>query len=238
MKTSNKLRAFSAVVIAFCLYCYTRPISETAIKASVVKITNEHGECSGEQVIANSGVSYILSAGHCANLKDSEGDFTITLENGVKLKRKFIAEDPYSDLLLIEGVPGIPGLKLASEAAKDEHVRTFTHGNNMNTYKTEGQLIEDSDVNIPLFAIESPEQKDLCRQAKNSQVSMDTLFGSVDVCLLSVIETASTAKIVPGSSGGSVVNDSGELVGVASATDGTFSMFVRLSDIRFFLSGY
>ena len=56
------------------------------------------------------------------------------------------------------------------------------------------------------------------------------------ICGMDTMESSTTATIIPGSSGGMVVNKNGELVGVASATNGFFGYVVRLKDIQKFLA--
>jgi S1-C subfamily serine protease len=58
------------------------------------------------------------------------------------------------------------------------------------------------------------------------------------MCFLKVVEVATTAKVVPGSSGGMVVDDVGDLIGVVSASNGDFGFLVRLQDIKNFLAKY
>lgn len=234
----NKIKILGAVIIlAICAqHCGIR--SEDSIRHRSVKITSKHGQCSGEQVRAPSGVSYILTAGHCKDLQ-VDGMMTITDEDGNVLQRKVIGEDPSSDLLLIEGLPGMKGLDIAKSVYMSEHVRTFTHGKGMNTYKTEGELIEIKKVEILRGIIGSPEEEQACAfMPKYKVIHAQPPFDMIEACVMSVNEMASTAKIIPGSSGGMVVNDAGELVGVASATDDSFNYFITLSDIQRFMAPY
>lgn len=212
--------------------------SESYIHDRVVRISSPHGMCSGEQVHSPSGADYILTAAHCKILSDN-GNYKITREDGSVLIRKQIAEDPNSDLMLLEGVPGLRGLDIASDLKKNEHVRTFTHGKNMDTYKTEGEIIMIKEIQIMISIINSPEEADACsKMPKNKVMSAMPPFDMIQACILDVKEVAMTAKIVPGSSGGPVVSDSGELLGVCSASDGDFNYIVDLSDIVKFLHAY
>lgn len=212
--------------------------SEDWIRARVVKLSSPHGMCSGEQVRALSGVDYILTAGHCRALSYND-EITVTDSEGRTLQRKIIAEDRESDLLLLEGLPGLKGLDVANSSSLSEHVRTFTHGSNLNTFKTEGEIIEVKEIQIVTGILSNSEDYDKCQSMPKYKVEkFQSWIGSVDVCTLKIEETTSSASITPGSSGGMLVDDSGELVGVASATDGHFGYFVTLPDIRRFLNGY
>ena len=203
-------------------------------KSNVVRIYKSgSGMCSGEQVQAPSGTTYILTAGHC-NILIEDGQVNVETEDRKQLKRRVIAEDPASDLMLIEGLPGVAGFPIAEYNRAGDWVKTITHGNNFNTYQTEGTIIQDLLIEVPFFYIEKEE--DLKRCSGEKFRVEEFLFGSV--CVFKAYETISTALVVPGSSGGAVLNGDNELVGVVSCGFGPFSGFVTLSDIRKFLKNY
>ena len=227
-----------ATVAAVVLVHVLEIKSESQIRKRVVKLSSPHGMCSGEQVRAPSGVDYILTAAHCRVLEEN-GQITITDAEGHTLKRNVIAEDPKSDLLLLEGLPGLRGLDIASTVSKTEKVRTFTHGHNRDTYKTEGEAIQRSKVQVLINMIENSEQESACESAPKYKVLKAlTPFGEIEACIMEIEEMASTAAIVPGSSGGPLVDPAGDLVGVASCLGDGFSYFVKLSDIADFLRRY
>lgn len=207
-KPTNKKKLLGAIGIAIMLCMVSRGCgpSETEIRHKVVKIIgNGHG-CSGEQIKAPSGTNYILTAGHCSAAIGTDGTAVITTEDGKQINRKVIAADTNSDLLLIEGLPGVEGLSIADHLVRFQHVRTFTHGAMLDTYKTEGIVVMEQHLEI---------------------------MGA-----FSADEIGITAMVQPGSSGGPVVNDSGQLVGVVSASDAGIGWIVRIQDIKAFLSAY
>lgn len=206
--------------------------SDNEIRSKVVKLTSKQGSCSGQQVVGASGMDYILTAGHCKPL-EVNGSIMVTTEDGRSLYRRIIVEDEESDLLLLEGVPNMPGLAIAPVSFPKQPVRTFTHGRGFDTYRTEGALIQNYQISVPVS-----EAENCPKMPKYRVVEYNTMFGPLEVCALSVIETVTTAMIVPGSSGGAVVNSDGELVGVVSAGDGVFGYLVSLSDIKKFLHNY
>lgn len=215
--------------------------SEKHIRNRSVKLSSERGSCSGEQVRAPSGVDYILTAGHCNKLA-KDGSILVTTEDGKQLLRRVIAEDGKSDLLLLEGIPGYRGLEIADSETR-EHVRTFTHGAGMPTYRTDGELLREERVQVALYLIETEAQRAECNQPKNKIAQLDIEFfgmkmGTIELCLLDTMQWAGTAPIVPGSSGGMVVNDDGKLIGVVSAGGGGFFYYVALKDIKAFVSNY
>lgn len=218
--------------IIVCAYAFSHP---SLPKSKIVRIIGEHGMCSGEQVHSPSGADYILSAGHCRRLANASDMYTIKTEDGRKMQRKLIAEDPNSDLLLIEGVPGLRGLDLAESSYAGENITTLTHGDNLDTYMTKGVLIEMQRMIAPVSRIESEEDKKNCLSMPKNSIQGD---GFGDYCCIDIFEVVSTALIVPGSSGGAVLDSHMDLVGIASSGNGTFGSFVSLIDIKSFLRNY
>ena len=238
VKKSNKIKWFLGLlavmygVHAACASYANRPSSDAYAMGRSIKILGKGGQCSGEQVESYSGHTYILSAAHCAKLADAAGYYTVFTEDGRKLQRRLIAEDSNSDLLLIEGVPGLQGLKIAESHWRFEHIRTLTHGAGMDTYKTEGALVQIMTISIAVGIVDASSLP--CTDVKYRIVQED-LFA---VCVLHIPEAVSTAKVSPGSSGGMVIDDDGALVAVVSASDEHFSYLVPLEAIRAFLIGY
>lgn len=237
-KLSLVLKSIAIALIA-CIAVSCQSKSETHIKSKVMKLSSPRGMCSGEQIRAPSGVDYILTAAHCRVLEEN-GSIAITTEDGRHLQRKVVAEDPYSDLLLLEGVPNMKGLDIADFSPIGGHLRSFTHGRNMDTYKTEGFMIERLRIQVPLKLIDTDEdEKECSRQPKTVVIKTSDWFGeSITLCVLDVKEAVTTVPIVPGSSGGPVVNDAGDLAGVVSASDGFFGYLITINDIHNFLRNY
>ncbi len=236
-RSSRNLYALTvAVVLGITALCCRT--SESEIKSRIVKLESDRGSCSGEQIKAPSGDNYIITAAHCRSL-ETNGSITVVKEDGLKLQRKIIAEDPNSDLLLLEGLPNVEGLDIAKTQYRDQHVRTFTHGRGLPTYKTEGELITVVKIDVPLYQIVNEAGERRCSDPKNSIVDLGGFLGfEYKFCMLNVYETVTIAFIAPGSSGGAVVNSSGEIVGVVSADGDGYGYLVTLSDIHNFLAGY
>lgn len=227
----NKLFVSILAILVGCFVLNNK--SDSYLRERVVKLVSPKGSCSGEQIIAPSGENYILTAAHCLVLKDANNSIEVITESGEHLSRRVIAEDHASDLLLLEGLPNLKGLSIASSSRNKEEVRTFTHGRGFDTYQTKGVLIQDSRAQML-----TEDYNCSLNYSKYKIVEIDLGFFPIKVCIIDVIEKATTALIVPGSSGGMVVNSYGNLVGVVSAGDGTFGYLVTLSDIQSFLSGY
>lgn len=236
-----------SLVCFIAIYCaayagiyYKTHRSETYIRNSVVKLSSDEAMCSGERVRTPSGNTYILSAAHCAHIADDKGKIKVTLENGHSYFRKIIAEDKTSDLLLIQDIKNDNNaLDIAARIYHGEPVRTFTHGHDYATYKTEGELVEITYVQIPIRSMEELEPDSTCTVAPKYKVaSIQTPFGELKACVMGLNEVVTTAFITQGSSGGPVVNSYGELVGVVSAGNGQFGLLVSIKDINHFLKHY
>lgn len=218
------------------LIIYTNIIKTDGwIEERAVQLVGNGHSCSGEQVHAPSGADYILTAAHCSILADKYGKITVKTEDGRTLTRRIVAEDAKSDLLLLEGLPNLRGLSIASVSIRKQSVRTFTHGRGFELYQTEGALFGYQRIVIKM-------EEELCSLGMSKyhyQDMRDPYFGSIEkVCVMDTIDMGTTALIVPGSSGGPVVNLYGDLVGVVSAGDGTFGFLVSLKDIKAFVNNY
>lgn len=232
--------AATAIIVFYSAILVMKPKQNTEQypRSRVVKITGNGRGCSGEQIRAPSGVNYILSAGHCM-VTAVGGQVTVYTEDGRTLQRRVIAEDPDSDLMLIEGLPNMRGLTIAKEIKIGSKFRTFTHGAMLDTFKTEGQIIEQMLINIPLFSIYSPADEQRCLVASKFKIiETHSMLGSIPMCALSLEETVTTAFVIGGSSGGMAINDKDELIGVVSAGGQGFGMLVTLEDINNFVGNY
>ena len=242
MKRRTKRDLIDAALAGFVIICIvlagiTVHMTKHHARDASVMLQGVHGQCSGVQVRVKSGAEYILSAGHCSHLGVGD-EMTVTTEDGRKLTRKVIQEDPNSDLLLIEGVPGGRSIKIADSVSVGDKVDTFTHGSGLATHKTSGELIEYKDIDVPLYMLDTVEAATECKSMPKNRLQSFEIFGiQIGVCSMHLAGVVSTASVVPGSSGGMVVRGD-EVVGIVSATDGHFGYFVSLKDIKNFTDNY
>jgi len=207
--------------------------SDSYLRDRVVMLRGNNVSCTGVQVHGKSGKTYILTASHCRPILAEDGTTTAITENDNQYTVNFIAEDPDSDLMLLSS-PNRMYIDVAKSWKKHEHIHTMTHGKGMPSYRTDGEMLLEEITAVGLFNIDSQEAVIRCGSMPKFSIALSWIG---PVCVLSTIQEITTAPILPGSSGGPLVNKDNELIGIASATDNedTFSTYVTLSDIHRFL---
>jgi trypsin-like peptidase len=228
MKSLLTKIAYFLLILAIFPACAMLTVrSDSYVRNRVVQLHLNGSSCSGVQVIAPSGKAYVLTAGHCRGLVE-QGKVEATDEHNTKYYLDFIKEDPNSDLMLLSS-PNDSGVSIAHNIYLHDHVHAMTHGKGFPTYRTDGEALSLNKTEFAEFEIKSLEDIAACLLPKNKISQEDAS------CRVLTVEMVATASIVPGSSGGPLLDDSGSLVGIASCTDGYFGSFVSLADIRKFM---
>lgn len=204
--------------------------SDSYIRERVLMLTGKDMECSAIEIKAPSGKVYTLSAAHCSEMLQL-GLLTATAEDGTVKVLKMIALGFAHDLMLLEAFDK-NSIPVAKKVHKHQKVHTLTHGHSMPTYRTDGELLEEKIIAIGESIWDDDGMEKCSKLGRQLIMSMDGFS-----CMFKLNVMMSTAQVMPGSSGGAVLNSEGELVGVVSATDGYFSAFVPLKDIQSFLKG-
>lgn len=236
--------------------------SKVGSRVYKIRDSVKSGGGTGSAVMAPSGETYILTNDHVCGVSKDGQSVLVTDEEGNSLRRRIIAHDETSDLCLIEGMPGVKGLAVASSApGRGDAVSVVGHPRLMPLTLSKGELIYSTDVMIALGPISvhdprsgqdvqvPPEQGGIlpenCQMAKHSQidVDMDAMFFTIKVkfCVMKVNQAyQSNAIILPGNSGSPVVNWWGQVEGVAFASDNEshWGLIVSLADIQDFLKNY
>lgn len=225
----------AAIALTGCHRKAPHVLSDSEIRSSVVKLDSGRGSCSGSQIEAPSGNKYILTAAHCIVLAQ-DGIIHVVTEDAGSYFSRVVEEDDKADLLLLEPAPGVPAIKIAKDLSRHQHLKSFTHGNGYPTYSTEGQYIGEDIAQFLVGEINTDADRANCAKPKNKIEKID-FFGiaEIEVCTVKVVESVTTVKLVPGSSGGLIVNDDGEMAGVCSAGNQDFNYLVTLKDIHRFL---
>ena len=229
-------------------------------KVYMIRDSYRSGGGTGFAVKAPSGQSYILTNDHVCEVSSDGQTVLVTGDEG-SMRRRIVAHDENSDLCLIEGLPGVEGLKVASSGPHlGDVVSIIGHPRLMPKHVSQGEVTGAEDVSIlmgPISVINprtgqeeqidpreggiTPEQ---CSMNKHSQeiVPIDMLFFVIKVkfCVMTVQKAYITAiTIHPGNSGSPMVNFWGNVIGVAFASDGTnWGRVVSLDDVKAFLTNY
>lgn len=182
------------------------------VKPSVVKLRGMLGSCSGEQVLTESGKAVILTAMHCSMITIGDEVLVFT-QDGRMLPRKILAISEVSDLMILEGMPNMPALPLAKGFKLNDNCHAYGSGMGYKTSRQDGQVIDrflimPSDLPPPLDAHNFP-----------------------------IEFFVSTAHNISGMSGGPVVDDSGQLIGLVSMGNDFYGYDIPLDSISAFLTG-
>jgi S1-C subfamily serine protease len=235
--------------------------SKVGSKVYMIRDHEDGGGGTGFAVRAPSGTSYILTNDHVCGVSKDGLTVLVTNEDGDSIRRRIIAHDQDSDLCLVEGLPGVEGLALASRSPRNGEILTVIgHPHLLPLSLTKGEIVGTEDVSIVMgpISVQDPEDNkwkdipadkggiaaDKCTGGKYSQQDIDfpLIFFTVKVkmCVVTVKDAYITSDIVyPGNSGSPSVNFFSQVNGVVFSTDSTgWARMVSLSDLKDFIKSY
>ncbi len=219
------------------------------------------GGGSGFAVKAPSGETYIVTNDHvCAASRDGQS-LMVKDNEGNRMRRRILAKSEYSDLCLLEGMPGVEGLSVSSSApAIGQIIASVGHPAGYDTTMSRGEVIMRRDVGIaegPISVVNPQTGKEeqipaeeggitaeQCSLPKHKIVTekIPVLFWELEVKFcVNVTEGAyfTNMLIQPGSSGSPAVNFWGDVVGVMFASDQAgWGVAVSHKDLTDFLKPY
>lgn len=222
-------------------------------KVYMIKGKLDGGGGTGFAIKAPSGQSYIVTNSHvCAGVAPNGGSQVLVVNDaGEYMPRRIIQNSDFTDLCLIEGMPGVEGLSLSkTELFKGEQSYIIGHPRLRPLSVSKGEIVGQQDVAVldyvlpgnPLVEMLLPDLvKDLaCNLPKNQIVEEVTPLGPVKFCLDVTKNTYTTTILIfPGNSGSPMVDMFGNVQGVAFASDGTnWAQVVSMNDLTKFLSHY
>ncbi len=206
--------------------------SDEHIRNRVVMLQGNDVSCSGIEIKAPSGQTYILTAAHCRRILDENEMTTAITEDGVRHPTHLVTINIADELMLLTSVDS-KSIDIAKQVSMYEHIHTLTHGDRRPTYRTDGTVLDLVDtIQVRLSVYDEFDEYMMCF---DSPKKIETELDGLGLCTIQIKSLITTAKVIPGSSGGAVLNEKGELVGIVSNTDGFFSGIVPLDDIHTFL---
>lgn len=207
--------------------------SDSFIRNRVVQLKGNGIGCTGIQVLAPSGKTYTLTARHCRDMVNEQGEVTAINEQGLKAQIKLVAIDANADLMLLTSMNN-KHIEIADKTYLHQKIHTLTHGALHPTYRTDGEIMEVQEVMAINGVIEDAASMDKCIKSGNH--ILPSVMGLL--CTTQLLLQMSTAYVVGGSSGGPALNEAGQLVGIISVSDQQlFSGLVLIKDIQSFMLG-
>lgn len=217
------------------------------VGAQVVKLVkpSNHGTGgTGFAVKGSSGKVYTLTNDHVCRLKE-DGIMHAEIPNTDRSYTLNVIEQAnFTDLCVLEGMPGYTGLDLSEDADIGEEVNGLGHPLLYPLVLSSGRLIADQTVQV-LFGINlTPEQCETSDDFRYIDVPPNSFAGAIyhikSFCVRTVKSVFTNLVIYPGNSGSPVVNFWGNVVGVIFAGDNVtnYGLIIPLRDIKKFLSVY
>ncbi len=208
---------------------------------TVVKVTNKEGNSGGTgvHIKAPSGQVYVLTNAHVCEVGKG-GDVFIQDDFGRSIPRRVLEKSDFSDLCLVEALPNYKDyISIGSEPNPGQIVAVVGHPALMPTTMTRGEIIGLDTVNVFDHIMNPLDKKDKCDLPKNKIIEVETIFGDLKVCAISIEANLSSVPIMPGNSGSPVVDFYGRLVGLVFAGNRAgWGVFITLKDVNKFLEQY
>jgi len=246
---------------------YIRAVGDKVVIVKIIHDTPEErmeGGGTGFHVIAPSGKTYILTNAHVCEYQDS-GKRIVEREDGTTFTVKILAVSHETDLCLLSGIPGVVGVKVASEyGSLTEAVYAVGHPLLLPLTVTSGKIIGEDNVTVLIDIIYGnraninngdsqqaydneekriAEEKNQCLNFGHSRRLQPLKFYGVTLgyyCLGTYPSILTTTMILPGNSGSPAINIWGHVIGVFYAgTEGiNWGAMVPLNEVKNFLFKY
>lgn len=208
------------------------------LQPEVVKIVDpmENGSGTGFYLEATSGKYYVLTNDHVCSLAGTGNQLVLIHNDGSRSVTKIIKRDTKSDLCLLDA-PQEHGLELGNDVSKDEILYIYGYPLGIAQVLASGFALIDLTVTF-----ESDLPKDKCFGGNLRWVTKEIRFfgqvvGRIEVCEKSIASILTSTVIYPGNSGSPVLNESGDVIGIAFAaiTATGFGFIIPVWEIKRFI---
>lgn len=240
-----------AVAVLLLTVALTPQAHEDYIRSSVGSnvyriLQNDSGDSGGGTgfaVKAPSGKTYILTNAHICEMYEGKDTALVQSHEGRLIPRKILERSKYTDLCLIEGLPGDNnGLSLAGGISAGENLMIVGHPRLMDLTVSKGSMIQYSEIQMlkGIIGQEGLTEEACTAEPKNTVEQVNSLFGPLSICVTNLYAIQTNAVSLPGNSGSPVVNFYGNVVGVLFGGDDEvhWGLIVPLEEIQDFLSAY
>ena len=213
---------------------------------SIVKIVlldedrHVRGGGTGFAIASPKGKKYILTNAHVCDAFKGASKLDVMLPDGKIVERKIIDISGTTDLCLVEGIEELPTISLASSVYVGEELALIGHPRLQPLTLSMGEIVGDGEVSYMMGIIGVDMEEVSCQQPKNRIVEVNSFFGPVKLCVVTIQAQLTTIVTLGGNSGSPVVNFWGHVVGVifAGDSDANWGDMIKLADINSFLSRY
>lgn len=211
--------AFSLGVSCSTQQVNDRHTSDNWVRNRVVLLEGLDGLCTGFQVVSPKGKIFTLTAKHCLGLAFN-GTMIAVNEAGRPYSIKVIDVSKTADIMILSGDSDAPSLLIAATLSQHSPVHTVTHNDGKPAFRSDGEVVCWTPV-----VTDKQDRRSGCSEFRTLPPESGTL-------------TVTNLFVLPGASGGPLLDDHNEVVGVVSRIDGMgFSYHVSLRDIHLMLQG-
>lgn len=214
-----------------------------SVTLKIVKDSTERSGGTGFHVRTEKGNDYILTNAHICEMAKDGVILAVTPDGKKRMNRRVLESSDSHDLCLVEPIPGMTGINLASgDPEIGELIGVVGHPALYPLTLSRGEFRGFTEIdllagiNVKKEECSGPKQKFI----EMPEDSMEAAFGIFNVCIQSFSAGGTSAQIFPGNSGSAAVNFWGNLIGVVFAGDrrGASGFFVPLDEVKKFLLHY